>query len=198
MIVAFPFAFNGAESKYNHEIGLSFVRTARKYLKTVEIVQMSDMKTGEVPGIDSCFRVDSWPFGIWYFDAMLAFPAEQFLRIDYDAMIRRDVSDVFSHDFDIAIAKEHNGRMNNGVVFVKNKEVLKDAQANYMKTGMDNWQDIQTAMQETIDSGLFRIRKLDESYNMIFKPDRQVTIPEDTHIVHFKGVRKELIVNNFK
>lgn len=200
MVIAFEFAFQGKETDYHKEIGALFVRVTRKYQPKAKIIQLSDLETGEIQGVDLCFRVDSSPFAIWNFDATLLFPAPQFLRVDYDTMIRGEVSDVFEHDFDIAIAKEHNGRMNNGVVFVKSKAIFEDAKQHYLHdTPMDGWQDIQTAMQMSIDSGLFRVRKLDQSYNLIFKPDRMISaVPDEAKIVHFKGMRKGMMLDLFK
>ena len=210
MVITFPYAFGGKDTEDHRTIGRLFVKVTRKYVKA-EIVQMSDDLTAEIPGVDSCFRVTPPPFvgdprahkaapgisyGIWYFDAMASFPHKEFLRLDYDAMIREDVSDVFNGSFDIAI-RELKGRVNNGVVFVKNRDFFRSAKEAYLKTGMDNWQDCQTAMQTVIDSGEFRVKKLGETYNMISKPER-TTDWASAKILHFKGQRKELLINHFK
>ena len=201
MIIAFEFAFQGKETDSHREIGALFVKVTRKYQPQARIVQMSDPHTVEVQGVDLCLRVDAAPFAVWNFDATLAFPAQQFLRVDYDVMIRGEVADVFDHDFDIAIAKEgKHGVMNNGVVFVKSKAIFADARKRYLETTtMDGWHDIQNAMQMSIDSGLFRVRKLDASYNLIFKPERMMDrLPAEARIVHFKGMRKGFMLDHFK
>lgn len=212
MVITFPYAFGGKETPEHVELGNLFVSVTRKYVPKAQIVQMSDEETAEIKGVDSVFRLKTPPltgnptrhraapgiaFAEWYFDAMMAFPAERFLRADYDVMIREDVSDVFhSAVFDIAIAKEHNGRMNNGIVFVRNKDVFLAAKEAYAQTTRDNWQDVQTAMQRVIDSGEFRVKKLPETYNTIYGGER--AIPSEVKILHFKGARKGAMLDLFK
>ena len=210
MVIAFPFAFGGKETHDQRVIGEMFVRVTRRHIKA-EIVQMSDDVTEAVTGVDSCFRVTPPPFtgdpsahkaapgiafGIWYFDAMASFPAKEFLRLDYDVLVREDVSDVFDGNFDVAL-REMKGRVNNGVIFVKNKEFFKRGKEEYLKTGMDNWQDCQTATQAVIDSGEFRVKKLGEAYNMVLKPERMDGW-QSAKLLHFKGQRKGLMVDYFK
>lgn len=165
-----------------------FIHEIRKRTKGTHIVQMSDIDTGRVEGVDSVHRCESWPFGVWYYDAMLSFPAKEFLRLDYDCVILRDVEGVFALDFDVAIAKERDLVMNNGVVFVKDKAIFEEAKRAYLKSEQDNWMDIQIAMQAAIDTGSFKVRKLALSYNQPFKRSRPV--PEETKILHFKGAMK--------
>ena len=189
MIVAFPFAFGGKEEPEHVGRAKVFLRMMRMFSPRSHIVQMADRDTVGIDGVDGCVRTDNDELGQWHFKAMLEFPYEQFLRIDYDVVLRADVSEVFEHDFDIAIAKEHNSLMNNGVVFVKNREFFREASAEYRNTTIDSWNDIQNAMQFAIDGGKFRVRKLDPSvYNWIYKIG---TKNPDAKILHFKGARKE-------
>ena len=195
MVIAVPFAFGGKETSKDMELAELFVRFARKSHKTAGIVQLSDMETAQIPHMDSCFRTSSAPHGLWYFDMVLTFPEREFLRVDYDCMIRDDVSDIFGYDFDIAIAKEHKGVMNNGVVFVRDRGIYEYAKARYLQTDMDNWHDIQNSMSFAIDSGLFKVKKLPaDIYNFIYK---RVPFPDTAKIVHFKGDRKHLMMVDY-
>ena len=197
MIVAFPFAFNGKETEKEIALANLFIRAIRKVDPPVTLIQMSDEKTVQLAGTDGCYRVDEEPLGIWYFKAMIQFPVEQFLRLDYDIIMREDVSDVFRQDFDIAIANEGKTTMNNGVVFVKSKDLFKEALDHYRQTPMDNWQDIQKAMQLAINTGKFDVLRLDPMvYN--FYPERdKAPYPSEAKVLHFKGSRKERMVREF-
>lgn len=197
MIVAFPFAFNGKETEVEISLANLFIREIRKVDPPVTLIQLSDEATVELKGTDGCYRVDAEPLGIWFFKAMIQFPAEQFLRLDYDIIMREDVSEVFRHDFDIAIANEGKGVMNNGVVFVKDKEFFKLALDCYMTTEMDNWQDIQKAMQMAINTGKFVIHRLDPVIYNHYPERSSAPYPDSSKILHFKGSRKERMIREF-
>lgn len=186
MILAFPFAFKGLETADHVGQARLFVGMVRRFIPGTTVVQVTDMATREIEGVDDCFRIEGGRLGEWYFHAMLNMPYPQFLRVDYDVVIREDVGHVFDHSFDIAIAKESKGGvMNNGVVFVKNKLFFEEAVKQYQFTTKDGWNDIQNAMQAAIDTGLFGVRKLDPRvYNCVDEPF------DGTKIIHFKGPRK--------
>lgn len=196
MIVTFPFAFAGKERDHHKELANLFIKEIRKVKPAVELVQMTDMDTVRLDGIDACYRRGSEPFAIWLFNSMIEFPAEQFLRLDYDIILQSDVSDVFEKDFDIAIADEGHEKMNNGVVFVKDKEIFRYALFCYMEhTGRDDWQDIQRAMQMAIDSENFNVLRLPpDIYNCYSSRDGSPH-PESAKIVHFKGGRKKRMID---
>ena len=202
MIIAFPFAFGGLETDKEISLAAIFMNHARKACPDAEIVQMSDRETSRLSGTDSCFRLDVKPYGIWHFEVMTNFPAEQFVRLDYDVILRDNIEDVFARDFDIAIARERHAIMNNGVVFVKNRDFFAEGLANYKTTGMDNWQDIQNAMQMTINANKFRVERLDpDAYNYYPSKDRSLSMeelyPESAKVIHFKGSRKTFMKLDF-
>ena len=196
MIVGFPFAFGGNVSKEQQELAELFVKMMRRFQPDATLVQMTDITTMAIKGIDECFRTKSDRLGPWYFNAMSNFPAEQFLRLDYDTVVRGDVSDVFNAPFDIAISKERNGLMNNGVVFVKDRGIFEDALDFYEnETLKDDWYDIQASMQMAIDDGQYRVKKLDQGiYNYFYEAK---SIPQEAKIVHFKGFQKKHMRSEF-
>ena len=202
MIIAFPFAFGGLETDKEISLAAIFMNHARKACPDAEIVQMSDKETSRISGTDSCYRLDVKPYGVWHFEVTANFPAEQFVRLDYDTIVRSDIEEVFSIDFDIAIAKERTTTMNNGVVFVKNRDFFVEGLANYKTTTMDNWQDIQRAMQMTIEGGKFKVERLDgDVYNFFPSKDRSLSMeelyPESAKVIHFKGSRKTFMKLDF-
>jgi hypothetical protein len=197
MIVAFCYAFNGKQTAHHARLAEVFIKTIRRFNNDIELVQMGDDKTPVLEGVDSVVRRPNKEFGQWYFESMIEFPAEQFLRIETDTVLKGDCSEVFAHDFDIACGKEHKGAMNNGVVFVKNKDFFVENLKVYKeRTSVNGWNDIQVSTQMTIDDGKFRVRKLDPKiYNCI--PDRRPGYLPETKIVHYKDVRKAWMIDEF-
>lgn len=205
MIVAFPFAFAGKEETKHIALAELFVKQMRKYQPHAKIIQMSDRPTAAIKGTDGCVRTDSWPLGLWSFTSAMTFPEPQFLKLDYDTIVQGDVSDVFEQDFDIAIAKERSHEvMNNGVVFVQNREFFADALKRYeTETQMDNWRNVQDAMQLTINSGRFNVLKLEpDVYNYFTSKEEGLTkaarYPTSAKILHFKGSRKMFMSADFQ
>jgi len=159
---------------------------------------MADDKTPQLECVDGCVRQKRQNFGQWYFDSMENFPHEVFIRVDYDVVVKHDPWDEFKHDFDIAIAKETNGMMNNGIVLVKNRAFFHECGKVYLeRTSKDGWNDIQVATQLTIDDGKFRVRKLDPRlYNVLPKNPRQYR--SDAVMIHFKDKRKDWMLDEFR
>lgn len=196
MIVAFPFAFNGREDQTHLAQADLFIRVMRKLQPSYKIVQLTDRQTRGLSGIDGEVRVDSNPLGVWYFTAMSQFPANEFLRLDYDIVIRQDVSDVFKRDFDVAVSTEDR-TMNNGVVFVKSKRIFGDALKHYLDdTRQDNLGDIQIAM--TMAMRGYNVLSLPREVYNYRQESSLTTYPDTAKIVHFKGSKKKAMVRDFE
>ena len=197
-ILAFAFAFDGAHTSANHARAKAFIHATRKHQPEARLVQLADDKTLDLEGVDECVRVKRQSYAQWYFDIMERFPYPEFLRIEYDVIVRHDPWEVFKHDFDIAIAKEHKGMMNNGVMFVRKKAFFTELREVYLaRTKRDNWNDIQAATQMVIDDGKFRVRKLDPRlYNVM--PERRGDYLPQARLLHFEGpVRKDWMIADF-
>lgn len=168
-----------------------FISTVR-LISNVRLIQMTDNDTPVLEGVDDVFRFPRRTFGEWYFEAMAEFPADESLRLDVDVLMLKNPVSVFSNrEFDVAFAKEIKGTLNNGVMFARNKRFFVDCLHEYQKTSRDNWNDIQVATQAVVDSGRYRVMKLDRRfYNHI--PDRPKDFPPGVKLVHFEGhSRKE-------
>ena len=193
MIIGFPLSFMGPIPEEALAIAELFVRLTRKFQPDARLVQMTDIETPGIHGVKCSRTPRIGDLGVWWFEASIAFPEKEYLRADYDLVIRGDVSDVFTHPFDMAIAKETNDVMNNGVVFIRDRDILKDALGFYHNaTSHDGWQDVQKAMTMAIDCGKYRVKKLDRDiYNFIYK---QTKVPDTARIIHYKGWRKKLML----
>lgn len=195
MIVAFPFAFGGSEDSSHVAQADLFVHLMRKFQPRYSIVQLSDRKTRSVSGVDGIFRIDVDPFGMWFFAVMSAFPADQFLRLDYDVVVRDDVSDVFTEDFDIAVSEEDE-MMNNGVVFVKSKDIFATAMEHYLcDTAKNNWEDIQLAMSMAMRK--YNVLKLPRDVYNYRQSAELADYPKTARVLHFKGGKKMAMARDF-
>lgn len=188
MNIAFSYSWNGNPPPDKASYGKAFVRINKGKGK---LIQVSDLETPQIEGVDECIRFPREKgFAEWFFRSAMDFPYDHALRTEHDVVIRGDVSGVFLGDFDVAVAKEKKGMMNNGVVFVKNRNFYSACRHQYYtNTNKDNWNAIQVAVQLAIDEGAFRVRKLDpEIYNCI--PDRPRGFNPNALIVHYKDDRK--------
>ena len=193
-VVVFPFTWAEPKSADTHlaeKMCASLRHAEQRFDRKPIIVQMASMESKALPFVDVVHRVKMDNFGEWYFECMASLPYWDFLRLDHDIIMRLPPWEVFDHHFDIAVAKEHKGMMNNGVVFVRNKAFFTYALEVYRnRTTRNDWNDIQVATQLAIDDGVFRVRKIDPNvYNCI--PDRADGVHPDAKIVHFKDERKE-------
>jgi len=209
MIVAFPYSYCGWERKKDlRDIVNTFARVFKQQWPNDKLVQATDAKTCEVKGVDECVRLDVEPFGIWYFSAWINFPYDEYLRIDDDVVVRADVSEVWDEKFDIAIADERGSKshnkfrmttMNGGVVFVRNRDFFRESLKHYKEeTGMDNWQDLQIAMQMTINAGNFLVHRLDPMVYNYYPENDRTPHPALPKIIHYKGKRKSRMVRDYK
>lgn len=141
-------------------------------------------------------------------DNAKVWPDSCFLQLDCDIVVRSDVSDVFSQDFDIAMCRtpDRSDRVYNaGVIFQKPTgaafwaEVVREYQDERIR---DGWEGSQTALTRAAD----RMRKdgfkvLDLPFDVYnYTPDGPGMVPETARIVHYRGRRKRFMLkdNQFK
>lgn len=185
MIVAFPFSFQGDPPPMYRGLAEKFCHAARD--AGARVYQVSDTDTPMVSGADRCFRYErKTTFAEWYFGSMYTFPEDEFLRLDCDVLIRELPTEVFAQPFEIAIAKENKGAMNNGVVFVRDRNFAKDCYyAHQDRTSRNEWNDIQVAIQMVINDGSYNVLRLDpDVYN--FMPQKHGEYG-NAKLVHFEG-----------
>lgn len=197
MNIGFPYAFKNGVNPQEAKLGEVFVKLVKERFPQYQVIQMSDMTTPEVPGIDGCIRTKTEEnLGLWYYKAILNFTKGPFLRLDYDTIILQDVSDVFEKDFDIAIAKEKLSTLNNGVMFIKDRDIFSHALGFYIaNTTMDGWMDLQKSTQMAIDTGRYKVERLERDiYN---KTDSKTMEDDNAKILHFKGWRKKLMLEKY-
>lgn len=185
--VVFPFAFNKVPDKTYTALAQKFVRRVKELRG--KVYQLTDFNTPEIDGIDGCFRSQNGEFGHWYFSAMDLCPLQEFLRLDADINLPYGIPSV-PGNYEIAVPKEIKGVMNNGVVFVRNRHFFFDGISAYHKTTRNGWNDIQVATQMVIDSGEYRVKKLDP-YIYNWMPTYKDQRNPEALIVHYEGPERK-------
>ena len=103
------------------------------------------------------------------------------LFLDTDTLLLRDVSDVFTHEFDIAVAMPREDEFNQGVVFSRRPEFW----TNVAEEARRQKRYSEKAFSDVVRSGKYKVRVLAAEYN--YPP------PPDLAVMHFKGRRKNLM-----
>lgn len=115
-------------------------------------------------------------------------PEGKTLFLDIDCLVRADVFDVFSDDFDIAAYQRVDGSYNGGVVFSRSRRFWIDF-ARFHKDRGALWHDpIFTEFIKEYGSG-FKIKPLSDDYN--YTPHSHDEDLSGKLIVHYKGEKKK-------
>lgn len=198
------FYYIGDIEEYAYLGGLA-AAVAKQTMPQAEIVHLTDMDTKQLENVDTVLRLEkNCPM------AVLRMRHHQtpgdWLFIDIDALIMKDVSDLFYEAFDIAIANrvpgdgsEHEGFAemphNMGVVFSRSPVFWREAEKELLKytPKMQEWMGDQLAINRLIKSCTFNVKKVSgEKYN--FPPSSPLL--SDASIVHFKGRRKPWMIEH--
>ena len=179
-----------------------FVASVRDAMPHAGIVHITDAQFPEIPGVDHVFR-EPWVDGGWIeyrFTALKAFTQlfGQHLFLDYDTVVRKDVSYVMDEDFEVAMCETPDRRdrvLNGGVIFCKTPKLYENGRAIYVQTRslQDGWEGGQTA--QDIAARALRCKYLDfDKYN--FTPDCIGQVPDSAEIVHYRGRRKRFMAKD--
>lgn len=200
------------------DLGLPAIMVAsvRKVLGAVRIVQFTDGETPKVPGVNDVIRKSFEERLLMTFrlEHMADFDHQEAIFLDTDIVVMHDIRCVFERDFDVALTRREgtipflspgayakyfpSGNVvdympyNSGVIFstandywAKCLEVCRN-----LPTDLQIWFGDQIAIKAVADSGDYVVADLscDEfNYSPVSAEDR----PENAHILHFKGRRKE-------
>lgn len=173
-----------------HHVRLAelMVASIRRWMPGVEIVQLTD---AILPLALGCLEAYARCDGEWLF-------------LDTDVIVQRDVRHIFDRPFDIAVAeregtlldkevgKKFMARMpfNKGAVFSRSPAFWRAAAVRLraMKPARQEWMGDQQAMNDVIASGAYHIEVLPARYN--YPPKHEHEDVTSQAILHFKGKRK--------
>lgn len=182
------------------------VRSAKHF--GLEVVQLTDLDSPRVVGVDDCIRADRGSAPLMYWRAQrYAEYGMPGVYVDTDLMFRRDPSPVFGLDFDVALTKRDQSIMdktgreighlmpfNGGVLFVRTPRFL-DRVATVMRPmgpELRKWYGDQLAIARVADE-FATVNLPVEVYN--YTPKRRDDDISRAWIVHYKGERKDWMLN---
>lgn len=181
----------------------ALIRSVRRSMPTVEVVHLTDQATERIPGTDRVVRLSPAPIALGCLEAYAACEGE-WLFVDTDVIVQRDVRWIFDRPFDIAVARR-DGTLkasemgtkfmtsmpyNKGAVFSRSPAFWQAAAAHLrtLSAKRQEWMGDQAAMCAVIASGAFRVEVLPARYN--YPPQHQDEDVNAQAILHYKGPRK--------
>ena len=190
----------------------ALVRSVRSTMPHVPIHQFTDMKSPSVWGIDATHRLPPAPLSVLR-SAHYAAVSGEWLFLDADCIVQRDVQEVFNFPFDIAVTDRHWPHLSPlpeayteampycaGVVFSRSQRFWEEVhrRVHVMSVEDQGWIGDQRAMCDVLAAGYFN-RKVLDGYIYQFPPgadDIMVSELPEAAIVHYKGPeRKKLLMS---
>lgn len=201
MNVIFPLA-GKLDVREAHALAAIMIASVRRAMPHARITQISDAKYPAVPGVDSVLR-HAWAKVDWIvfrYEALLAFALAygSHLMLDYDIVVRKDVSGVMQEDFDIAMCvtpDRADAVLNGGVIFCKTHRLYSEGLRIYLSRPdlQDAWEGGQTT--QSMAAKAMRCKFLDfDTYN--FTPSGPGKVPASASIVHYRGRRKRFMAQD--
>lgn len=176
------------------------VRSVRAAMPGVEVVQFTDERSPAVAGVDA---VERRPHGKMLERRMEFYASREgeWLLLDTDVVVARDVAAVFDDPFDVALADREWSRVkdhykyttempyNTGVVFARNPAFYAAALATwraYPEEKRGHWWSEQWAVADVAATGRFALRRLP---GMVYNrpPATEDEDLSDASILHYKG-----------
>lgn len=175
----------------------ALVRDCQMVMPNVPTVQLTDQRTGIVPGVTDVRRAEHGP--------MLQRRLEHYatcdgawLLVDTDVSVRADVRAVFDDPiFDVALCDRHAPEsiallqampFNTGVVFSRSSAFWGDVLNTWLdfSTEQRDWLSEQRAVYAVVRSGRYRVKILPGTiYN--YAPQHAEDAPKEAAILHYKG-----------
>lgn len=178
------------------------VKSVRKHMDC-EIIQLTDWNTKKLDCVDSVHRLKGGIVSS-FLARHLANLHGDTLYLDYDTVVREDVSKVFEQDFDLAITRRSDKELasallyrvcpnNVGVMFCRNQDFWRQVARRYdARIDPPSWMKFQIIVTEAMNALDFNILELpSEKYNYTPETrDEELTCA----IAHYKGYKKSWMV----
>ena len=184
------------------------VQSARKACKNAQIIQLSDEHTQIVKDVDKVVRKPYNGKLMLFRMQHLADLRGEWVNLDTDIIVKKDLADVFNLDFDVALTKrespilDSNGfdittimPYNGGVIFSRNHLFWQDAlrKIESLNHEQHDWWGDQVAIKLVADTNYYNIVELPcDEYN--YTPSNAEE-RKDVYVYHFKGQRKDWMMN---
>ncbi len=182
-------------------IARSLIASAKRVMPDVEVWQLTDGETPEVPGIDGCLRVGGvMPMAVRRMTAHSMLHGE-WLFVDTDVVIQKDVRDVFQSAFLVAVTDrvgslwEHSMKhqpYNMGVTFSRSPKFWGEVREKLLQLDpkLQEWGGDQVVVCALAGPKYLKVLP-GHIYN--FTPGTREEDRSHAAIVHYKGPRKAWI-----
>jgi len=204
MTVGFYTVFRSDPQHFLHAAAL--VREVSTVMPGVPVVQLTDEKTPDVPGVTAAIRLPHGPMlerRIEHYAQAGGY--DDWLFVDTDVSIRQDVRSVFDNSwFDVAVTDRNWPHLpqtaevlqtmpfNTGVVFSRRAEFWQEVLRvwrEYPEPSRD-WMSEQRAVAEVVKTGRFRVTVLP---GMVYNyPPSAADAKADAAIWHYKGPHRKV------
>ena len=185
------------------------VDSVRKVMPGLPILQMTDMLTPPVPGVDMIARKEYDGKLMTFRMRHLADLEEDFITLDTDVIVRKDLRHIFESSFDVALTMRQsavtslNGidlakamPYNTGLMLSRNPRFWRDALAVLLELKPEThlWWGDQLSVKVVVETGNYAVKTLScDEYN--YTPKSRLDMP-DVHMIHYKGERKKWMLKN--
>lgn len=193
----------------DNELPTRMVASVKEAMPNAVITQLTDMNTDIIKGVNSVIRKPFKGFLMQYRLEHLVALRGEWVSLDTDIIVKKDLKKVFNNEFDVALTKRTQSIIspdgmdvakvmpyNAGVMFSRNHEFWEDA-LTYLKTLSDQdktWWGDQLAIKHIADKKYYKVHELDCSeYNYTPKNKDE---RKDVFVYHFKGERKSWMLDN--
>lgn len=202
MMVGF---YHAGESPVYVQLAARLIASVRRAMPGVRLTHLTDPSSTAIAGTDAVVRLAEGPVALACLDAYAACLGD-WLFVDTDVVVQRDVRAVFDFQFDVAVAdragtllpKEVGTKFmarnpyNKGAVFSRSPAFWRDAAADLRTRSATRqaWMGDQEAMNAVIAAGRYQVRVLPSAYN--YPPQAQHEDVADKAILHFKGPHRKV------
>jgi len=184
------------------------VKSVLKAMPDAIIIQMTDMVTPQIKGVSSVIRKPYNGLLMTFRMQHLADLDGEWITLDTDVIVKKDLRSVFNNDFDVALTKRYGAIFdsdgndvakimpyNTGVMFSRNKIFWKNAYKLLltMPVSAHQWWGDQLSVRMCAESAKFKLLELDcAEYN--YTPESEKD-NKDVFVLHFKGKRKDWMIH---
>lgn len=186
------------------------VKSVLKAMPGVEIVQLTDMVTPQIKGVSSVIRKPYDGLLMTFRMQHLAELTGDWITLDTDIIVLKDLRSVFAKDypFDVALTRRYGKILdkdgidivahmpyNTGVMFSRNRQFWKDAYKALLRmpASAHQWWGDQLSVRLAAESNRYSVLELNcDEYN--YSPDKEGE-KKDVFVLHFKGKRKDWMLN---
>ncbi len=204
MNIAFYLTYpRGKDDCTNYVLADILLRSIRQHMPGVKVAQFTDEKSPAVYGVDEVRRKPKAPLPLLR-SAHFADVEGEWLFLDTDIIIQKDVRHVFDEPFDIALCDRDWPNVitdegfakampfNVGVVFSRNPKFWQIVHERLkLEIHMNDWLGDQKVIAELAQSDEWKLKILPGQLFNCPPASATDTSIEQASIVHYKGNRKE-------